>query len=111
MATIGDVPIEIRTGDTCSIVVSITDSTGAAVNVTGRTYRAQIRYSPDTSILASFTCVITNAAGGVVTCTMSATTTASLPVGRAQWDFEETNGDVVNTLFGGLVTITADVTK
>jgi hypothetical protein len=107
-----NLPLNIRIGDTETISVAIKDSTGAPVNITGRTYAAQIRTTTDAATaLATFSCSITNAAAGTLAATLSATTTAALTAGLAVWDLQETNGTTVTTLLGGSVTISQDVTR
>jgi hypothetical protein len=107
-----NLPLNIRIGDTETISVAIKDSTGAPVNITGRTYAAQIRTTTDApTALATFSCSITNAAAGTLAATLSATTTAALTAGLAVWDLQETNGTTVTTLLGGSVTIVQDVTR
>lgn len=103
----------ITRGDTEVLVITINDSSNVPINVTGRTYRAQIRADKDNaSIAASFACVVTNAAGGVVTCTLSAASSASLSAGTYYWDFEETTaGGVVTTIIAGSVKVLADVSR
>ena len=88
MAVPADQDLTITRGDTETIVVTLTsDDNGTPINITGRTYRAQIRQSQDaTTIKASFTCAITNAAAGQVTCTLSATDSATLPAGYRDWE-------------------------
>lgn len=104
--------LTITRGDTETILVSIVDDNGAAINITGRTYRAQIRSSQEsTTIKASFTCVVTSGAGGVVTCTLAAADCATLPAGRYYWDLEENASGVVSTILAGDVTVQADVTR
>lgn len=104
--------LTITRGDTEVVVITLADSAGTAINIAGRTYRAQIRASKDaTTISASFACVVTDAAAGEVTCTLAAGTTATLVVGKQYWDFEETNSGVVSTILAGTVTVLADVTR
>lgn len=112
MSSPANLPIVVRVGDTESLTLNLQNSDGTPINVTGRTYAAQIRSTPDsTTVLASFTCAISNAAGGVVTATLPASTTAALTPGVAVFDLQETNGTVVTTLLAGPVTITQDVTR
>jgi hypothetical protein len=107
-----NLPINIRIGDTETISVAIKDSTGAAVNITGRTYAAQIRTTTDAATaLATFSCSIVSGAAGTLTATLSASTTAALTAGIAVWDLQETNGTTVTTLLSGSVTISQDVTR
>jgi hypothetical protein len=107
-----NLPINIRIGDTETISVAIQDSAGAPVNITGRTYAAQIRSTTDSStVLATFTCAIVSGAGGTLTASLSASTTAALTAGLGVWDLQETNGTTVTTLLAGSVTISQDVTR
>lgn len=104
--------LTITRGDTEIVIITMKDNTNAAVNITGRTYRAQIRATKDAAaIAASFVCVITNAAGGEVTCTLSAGVSATLAAGKYYWDFEETSSGTVTTILAGTVTVLADVSR
>ena len=99
-------------GDTETLVITMTDSAGLPIDITGRTYRAQIRVQKDAaSIAASFACSITNAAAGQVTCVLTATNSASLVPGVNYWDFEENNAGVVTTVLAGTAQVLADVTR
>ena len=104
--------LTITRGDTETVVVTLKDGAGVAMDITGRTYRAQIRTAKDSStISASFSCAITNAAGGEITSTLSAVSSATLAAGKFYWDFEETNGSIVTTILAGTVTVLADVSR
>ncbi len=108
-----DQDLTITRGDTETLVITITsDDAGTPINITGRTYRSQIRSSPDsTTVKASFTCSVTHGAAGQVTCVLSATDCATLLPGIAYWDFEENASGVVTTILSGNVTVLADVTR
>jgi hypothetical protein len=107
-----NLPLTIRIGDTETVSVAIKDSTGAPVNITGRTYAAQIRTTTDAATaLATFSCSIVSGAAGTLTATLSASTTAALTAGLGVWDLQETNGTTVTTLLAGSVTIVQDVTR
>lgn len=103
--------LSITRGDTETVVVTMnTDS--VAINITGRTYRAQIRATKDSgTIAATLTCTITNGVGGEVTCVLSAANSSTLVPGTYYWDFEENNGGVISTIIAGTVTVGADVTR
>lgn len=104
--------LSMTRGDTESIVVTMTSNGTTPINITGRTYRAQIRTTKDaSSIDASFSCSVTNGANGEVTCTLTPNQTASLSVGTHYWDFEEDNAGVISTVMAGTVTVLADVTR
>lgn len=104
--------LTITRGDTEIVIITINDSSNVATNITGRTYRAQIRATKDSStIAAAFTCAISNASAGEVTCTLSAATSAGLAAGKYYWDFEETYSSIVTTILAGTVTVLADVSR
>ena len=112
MAVPVDQDLTLTRGDTETLVITITDDNDTPINVTGRTYRAQIRSSQDSrTVKASFTCVVTNGAAGQITCTLSAADSATLPVGLGYWDFEENASGVISTIISGTVTVLADVTR
>lgn len=105
-------PLVIYVGDTLSFTVTSKDSDGAAINIAGRTYAMKIRPSADSStVIATATCTITDAANGVVTVSIPATTTDDLEAGVAVADLEETTGGTVTTLVRWRVEIVQDVTR
>jgi hypothetical protein len=112
MSSPASYPLTVRIGDTETVSVTLQDSAGAAIDITGRTYAAQIRATADAaSPLATFTCTITNAAAGTFACTLSAATTRALSTGVGVWDLEETNSSTVTSLLAGPVQIVQDVTR
>lgn len=104
--------LTITRGDTETVVlISTTDGT-TPINITGRTYTAQLRTSPDIAVIsASFVCSVTNGAAGEVTCTLSAASSALLDAGYYYWDLQENASGVISTLLSGTVTVLADVTR
>lgn len=107
--------LDIYIGDTTTVTVTVKNA-GTPVNITGRTYAAQIRKTPGSStILATFTCAITNAAGGVMVATLPASVTSALSVARAAWDLQEITPsspeNIVQTLVAGYADIVQDVTR
>ncbi len=105
--------LTITRGDTETIVVNQTTSDGVTpVNITGRTYAAQMRTSQDvTAIAGSFVCVVTDGANGQVTCTLSAASSEDLKPGYYYWDVQESASGVISTIIAGTVTVLADVTR
>jgi hypothetical protein len=99
-------------GDTETVQVTMTSDGETPVNITGRTYAAQLRTTPDISaISASATCTITDAANGVMTVLFTATSTSALDPGYYYWDLQETSGSTVTTVLQGTVNVLADVTR
>jgi hypothetical protein len=112
MAQPADQDLIITRGDTETIVATIQNDAGTAINITGRTYRAQIRSTQDsTTIKASFTCTVTSGASGQVTCVLAAVDSATLTAGNYFWDLEENASNVISTILAGNVTVLADVTR
>ena len=112
MAQPADQDLTITRGDTETLVVTITADGSTPVNITGRTYQAQIRSQQDsTTIKGSFVCVVTSGASGQVTCTLAASASATLSAGLYFWDFQEDASGVISTILSGNVTVLADVTR
>ena len=112
MADPANYPLTIVIGDTKTVSVAMKDSTGAAIDITGRTYAAQLRATiDDTSPLASFDCAIVSGSGGTMGATLSATTTSTLSPGDGVWSLRETSSSVVTTLLEGPVKIVASPTR
>lgn len=105
-------PLVIYVGDTLSFTVTSTTDGTTPIDITGRTYAMKVRAASDsTTVLATATCQVTDAANGVVTCSIPAATTAALTAGVAVADLEETNGATVTTLVRWKVDIVQDVTR
>jgi hypothetical protein len=113
MAVPATLDLNITRGDTESIVVSLTqDDQTTPINITGRTYTAQLRTNPDIAIVsASFVCTVTNGSNGEVTCVMSSSESAELRPGYYYWDLQENASSVISTVLRGTVTVDADVTR
>jgi len=104
--------LTITRGDTETVAITLTTDGTTPINVTGRTYTAQLRTTPDIAIVsASFTCTVTNGAAGQITCVLSATASAQLSPGYYYWDLQENASGAISTLLSGQVTVLADVTR
>lgn len=97
-------------GDDFADVVTIQEGDPAApVDVSARTYTAQVRRTADGAIVASFSIDMTAAASGEVGYSLADTTTDDLS-GEYVWDFQQSVAGVVRTLMGGKFVVYADVT-
>lgn len=110
-------PIDLYGDDAWSLRITMrsrnSDGTpGAPINLTGRTYRAQIRSTAaSATVLVELAVNTSEAAAGVVT--------VSIPDGvnqrglTGEWDLQETLPGVARptTLFRGPITWTQDVTR
>jgi len=100
-------------GDTWSFIVNLQDeTTGLPINISGRTYSMQVRSSSESStIKASYTCTVTDAANGRIECVCSPTVTATLKIGQYVWDFQQNISGSLATLFTGTLNVLGDVTR
>lgn len=82
-----------------------------AVDVSARTFTAQIRSTADSiTVVATFGIDMTSAATGVVGFTLADTVTDDLS-GSYVWDFQQVTGTITRTLMGGAFTVLKDVTR
>ena len=111
MAVISNIFIDA--GADFTTTVTVTDSTGSALNLTGYTHAAQIRKSYDsTSATVAFTTATTDASGGKFTLSLTNTQTAAIPHGRYVYDAVITSGAGSKTrVVEGIVTINPRVTQ
>lgn len=102
----------IYKGDYVEIFVTVKDSVGSPVNLTGQTPAAVLKSGYDDWSPKPFTCTITNAAGGVVRIFMSSTQTKTLVPSSYIWDFQITNTiSETRTYLAGDVTVYNEVTE
>jgi len=112
MANPANYPLTIIIGDTKTVSVTMKDGTGTAINITGRTYSAQLRSTiQDSAPLATFTCSVVSGAAGTLSATLSSTTTGALADGDGVWSLRETNGSTITTLLEGPVKIALSPTR
>jgi hypothetical protein len=112
MATPASHNLKFVRGDTQDFTITLTEDGTTPRNITGCTYRAQIRTDADaSSVSGEFSCTVTDPTTGVVRLVLSASTSASLPDTVLYWDFEQNNGGVVTTLIHGKCTVLGDVTR
>lgn len=98
-------------GDDFADTVTIKEGDPAvAVDVSARTYTAQVRSTPDGTVVASMTIDMTDAATGIVAYSLPDTTTDDLD-GAYVWDFQQDTAGVIRTLMGGSFVVLKDVTR
>ena len=109
----GTYNLVIDQGSDFAIDLTVTES-GSAKNLSGYSGRAQLRTThAASSVTASFTVSIVNAAQGKLKMELSAATSTGLAAGRYVYDLEiHTSGDaIVKRLIQGSVTINPEVTR
>ena len=110
MATRSDMIID--QGSTFATVVTVTDTDGSFVNLTGYTANSQIRkHATSANTQATFT--ITNGGtSGQLTLGLDYANTAALTAGRYVFDVEITPAaNVRSRVIEGIVTVTPEVTR
>jgi len=107
----GKLNLVVEQGATFSRTVTVSNS-GTPVNLTGKTLRGKLRRRPtDVAAAADFTTAITNAAGGVFTISLAATTTSGLRAEDHYYDIELVDGATVTRLLEGTVYVSFEVTR
>lgn len=111
MAAISNLVID--QGTTYSLTINVADATGAAVNLTGYTLRAQLRKSYGATSYTSFTTSAgADPTDGELTISLTDAQTSALKSGRYVYDIEIVDtSSVVTRVLEGIVTITPEVTK
>lgn len=114
MATVKVLPAKLNykilRGDDFADVVTISENE-VPVDVSTRTFTAQVRSTPDGEVVVAMSIDMTEAASGEVGYSISDTDTADLD-GSYVWDFQqETAGGVIRTLMGGNFEVAKDVTR
>ena len=87
------------------------DSDNEAINITGYTFKSQVRRKASTGVAATFTSAITNATGGQVKLSMAGSVTRTLPVGKLQYDLVSQDGaGAIKRYITGTITVKDTVT-
>jgi hypothetical protein len=108
----GTYNIIIDKGSDFSFTVTLANTAGAAINISGYTFKAEIRRKPETKLEKAFTVTKTNASGGVLKMALSDGDTRDLPVGKLRYDLVGKDGSSnIERYLTGTVTVTDTVTN
>lgn len=112
MLTPGQLNLKILRGDTFTLTIHFQDNAvpPAPIDVSGRSFAAQIRRSYDDEIAVAMTVDDTGAADGDLVLGISATLTADIQLDGV-WDLQETDGARVTTYIRGDMELVKDVTR
>lgn len=115
MATISIKPAKLNykivRGDDFADVVTIKEGEPAiAVDVSTRTFTAQVRQTPNGEVVAAMAIDMTNAATGQVGYSLADTITDDMG-GQYVWDFQQSTAGFVRTLMAGAFVVELDVTR
>jgi len=110
MATIQNITIDQDADFTQTLTVK--DSTGTVVDLTGQTITSKVRKTHLSTTAYSFTTAIVSATDGTCSITMTDTVTNTLSEGRYVWDLTTTtSAGLITRRIEGRVTITPSVTR
>ena len=110
MASISNIFID--QGATFTTTVTVTDSSGSAVNLSGYSVAAQIRKSHQSTSSVDFTASVSDASSGEITISLTPTQTAALEAGRFVYDVVITaSGGTKTRVVEGQAIITPGVTR
>ena len=110
MASISNIFID--QGATFTTTVTVTDSSGSAVNLSGYSVAAQIRKTFLSASATAFTASISNASSGEITISLTPTQTAALEAGRFVYDVVITaSGGTKTRVVEGQGTVNPSVTR
>ena len=102
----------LEQGATFNRILTVQEN-GSAMDLTGCSVASKFRSTHDSStVVGTFTCTISNASGGVITMTMTNSTTGAIEEGIYVYDVEIASGvGVVTRLMEGTVTVNPEVTR
>lgn len=104
--------IIIYQGDTYLHEVRLRTDVGANINISTRTYSAQIRKTKTSdNIVASFATEIVDGPNGIMRFVLLPEQTANIKSGVYFYDLQEKNGSIVTTLIAGKATVQGEVTR
>jgi len=85
----------------------------SAMDLTGYSVASKMRSTHDSStVVGTFTCTVSNASGGIITISMTSSTTAAIEEGIYVYDLEITSGSsIVTRLLQGNITVNPEVTR
>jgi hypothetical protein len=105
----GKLNVKSSRGDTVALPIVINEA-GAAADLTGRTFLAQIRRTKPGDVIVDIDVDDTDAATGELVLRIDSADTEPLSGGYV-WDLEQTIGDNPRTILAGTWTFEPDVTR
>lgn len=98
-------------GDAQTYILSLTDSNGAAIDLSGYAAKAALKAGFDSTTKYEFTCTVSTDTPGQVTIYLPSSVSSTIPAGSYVWDFklvDNVSGDQ-RTYLAGDVTIYDEV--
>lgn len=103
--------IIIEQGADWSRDLFLTTATQGAINISGRTFSAQIRQYPSGTVATAINCTVVSAAGGQLRLSVTSAASLLVPTAGAKYDmFMVTSAGVSSRLLAGSVSVTPRIT-
>ena len=103
--------IEIEQGADWTRDLFLTTATQGAIDLSSRTFSAQIRQFPSGTVATAIACSVVSAAGGQVRLSVTSAASLLVPTAGAKYDlFMVTSAGVSTKLLAGSVTLTPRIT-
>lgn len=104
--------LTVDQGSSFESTIDITDSENNPVNLTGYTFRGQIRKTYASTTSVSFTITSISPASGIINLVLSATQTSGIKAGRYLYDVEIISStNTVTRVIEGQIEVTPRVTR
>ena len=104
--------LTVDQGSSFESTIDITDSENNPVNLTGYTFRGQIRKTYASTTSVSFTITSTTPTGGSINLVLSAAQTSGIKAGRYLYDVEIISStNIVTRVIEGQIEVTPRVTR
>lgn len=104
--------LTVDRASTWSMVLTLKDPSGAAINITSGTFAGHVRLAYNTSKVAEFTFTVISAAAGTLSMTLPAAQTLLLtPNTEYEYDVFLTLSDTKTKLLTGTLTCRANITR
>ena len=103
--------ITIEQGTDFTRELFLTTATQGAIDVTGRTFTAQIRQMPGGTVVTQIATSVVSAAGGQVRLTVTSAASLLVPTSGAKYDLVQvTSAGIATRLLEGVVTLSPRIT-
>ena len=110
MATLSNLYVD--QGSTYSSIITVTSSTGSALDLTNYSVASQMRKSHKSSTYHSFTASVYDATNGKIRLQLTDEQSGAIPEGRWLFDVEiESPAGVRTRVLEGVVTVTPEITR
>lgn len=98
-------------GSDFSVIVSLKNQDGTAINLTGYTVRGQFRKSFGSTVYTNFVVAVSNAVAGQISISLSAAASSAIKPGRYLYDIEGVYLTETKRMLEGIFAISPEITR